>query len=95
MSKSNNSETSNASQAADMTRRMVCGGVAGMIAKTATNPLERIKMLSQTGEFGAKEGAKVSILDLYKSIIRNEGIIGLWAGNGANLLRVFPVSAYI
>ncbi len=77
-----------------MTRRMVCGGLAGMIAKTATNPLERIKMLSQTGEHGhgAKKGAKVSILDLYKSILRNEGVLGLWAGNGANLLRVFPVS---
>ena len=79
-------------QAADMSRRMVCGGLAGMIAKTATNPLERIKMLSQTGEHGANKGAKVSVIDIYKKIVRNEGILGLWAGNGANLLRVFPVS---
>ena len=68
---------------------------AGMIAKTATNPLERIKMLSQTGEHGGGSAAtnkgKLSILDLYRSIMRNEGIAGLWAGNGANLLRVFPV----
>lgn len=96
MTKSNDQTSSTSQQAADLSRRMVCGGLAGMIAKTATNPLERIKMLSQTGEHGAtakKGGAgKTGIMDLYKSIIRNEGIIGLWAGNGANLLRVFPVS---
>jgi solute carrier family 25 phosphate transporter 23/24/25/41 len=102
-SNSNNSNNNNdvntaTKEAADITRRMVCGGLAGMIAKTATNPLERIKMLSQTGEHGAKgskgssKAPKISIMDLYKKIIRNEGIIGLWAGNGANLLRVFPVS---
>lgn len=92
----NDQPSNSASQAADMTRRMICGGLAGMIAKTATNPLERIKMLSQTGEHGvvgaAKKDSNVSIIELYRSIIRNEGVIGLWAGNGANLLRVFPVS---
>jgi len=77
----------------DMTRRMVCGGVAGMIAKTATNPLERIKMLSQTGEHGLSSSA--GILSLYRSIIKNEGMLGLWAGNGANLLRVFPAKAVV
>jgi hypothetical protein len=29
----------------EMSRRMLCGGLAGMIAKTATNPFERIKIL--------------------------------------------------
>lgn len=84
-------ETSSAA-AADMTRRMVCGGLAGMIAKTATNPLERIKMLSQTGEHGLQSAG---VLNLYRSILRNEGILGLWAGNGANLLRVFPAKAIV
>lgn len=78
--------------AADMTRRMICGGLAGMIAKTATNPLERIKMLSQTGEHGLQSAG---IMNLYRSIIKNEGILGLWAGNGANLLRVFPAKAVV
>jgi len=79
--------------AAEMTRRMVCGGLAGMIAKTATNPLERIKMLSQTGEHGS--AGRQSPLCLYRSILKNEGVRGLWAGNGANLLRVFPAKAVV
>ena len=32
---------------------------------------------------------------LYRDILRNEGVIGLWAGNGANLLRVFPAKAVV
>lgn len=64
-----------------------------MIAKTATNPLDRIRMLSQTGEHGG--GANHSIVGLYRSILRHEGILGLWAGNGANLLRVFPSKAIV
>eukprot|EP00536_Pseudo-nitzschia_multiseries_P000047 jgi/Psemu1/293882/fgenesh1_pm.2_\ len=63
-----------------------------MVAKTATNPLERIKMLSQTGDHGMKSA---SIIDLYKGIIRNEGVIGLWAGNGANLVRIFPAKGVL
>uniref|UniRef100_A0A7S4AV27 ADP,ATP carrier protein n=1 Tax=Pseudo-nitzschia australis TaxID=44445 RepID=A0A7S4AV27_9STRA len=83
---------SRAEVAGDMTRRMICGGLAGCIAKTATNPLERIKMLSQTGEHGMKE---TSIVSLYRNILKNEGISGLWAGNGANLLRIFPSKAVV
>ncbi len=50
-------------------------------------------MLSQTGEHGSK--GKQSILSLYRTIIKNEGVLGLWAGNGANLLRVFPAKAVV
>jgi solute carrier family 25 phosphate transporter 23/24/25/41 len=93
---------------------MVCGGLAGMIAKTATNPLDRIRMLSQTGEHGiissstgelgehgvtssstGRLRAKPTTWQLYKSIIQREGVIGLWAGNGANLLRVFPSKSIV
>lgn len=89
-------ESSSSSTVSDMTRRMICGGLAGMIAKTATNPLERIKMLSQTGDH-LKSNPKIqnSIIGIYKAIIQNEGIIGLWAGNGANLIRIFPAKAIV
>lgn len=60
-------------------------------------------MLSQTGEHGVvistntPGGSKgiVSPFQLYRSIIQNEGILGLWAGNGANLLRVFPSKSIV
>lgn len=107
--------------ASDVTRRMLCGGLAGMVAKTATNPLERIKMLKQTGEHGAAAAAHVvaattttatttaaagtarqhghhhhpGIVAIYRNILQTEGIIGLWAGNGANLMRVFPSKAVV
>lgn len=52
-------------------------------------------MLSQTGEHGAASGTKLTPFQLYRSIIQNEGILGLWAGNGANLLRVFPAKSIV
>ena len=55
-------------------------------------------MLSQTGEHGitgTTSNKRISPLQLYKSIIQNEGILGLWAGNGANLLRVFPAKSIV
>ncbi|GMH82395.1 hypothetical protein TrVE_jg6677 [Triparma verrucosa] len=55
-----------------------------MIAKTFTAPLERVKMMSQTGEGGR------GVINIYRNVVRTEGIRGLWAGNGANLLRIFP-----
>lgn len=65
------------------------------LQQTATNPLDRIRMLSQTGEHGGASGTKVTPIQLYRSIIQNEGILGLWAGNGANLLRVFPAKSIV
>lgn len=56
-------------------------------------------MLSQTGEHGSggggSSGSKTSVVRLYRDILRNEGVLGLWAGNGANLLRVFPAKAVV
>lgn len=89
-----NSKKSKEFGGTDMTRRMVCGGLAGMVAKTVTAPFERIKILSQTGEHGLAQNS-ASVGGLYNNIIRNEGVLGLWAGNGANLLRIFPAKGVV
>ena len=61
-----------------------------MIAKTATAPLERLKMLAQTGEGGGS-----SPFGIFTRIVKTEGVAGLFAGNGANLLRVFPAKGIV
>uniref|UniRef100_A0A7S0GK33 Mitochondrial carrier protein n=1 Tax=Proboscia inermis TaxID=420281 RepID=A0A7S0GK33_9STRA len=69
------------------------------------------KMLYQTGEHGLKSrvagsasvgaavrsasGGSIGVIAMYRNILRNEGIMGLWAGNGANLLRVFPAKGIV
>ena len=50
-------------------------------------------MLSQTGEHGSSK--TVTVGSLYRTILKNEGIAGLWAGNGANLLRIFPAKGVV
>lgn len=52
-------------------------------------------MLSQTGEHGLSKTKSLSIATLYRSIVANEGIVGLWAGNGANLVRIFPAKGVV
>jgi hypothetical protein len=60
------------------------GGIAGCTAKTAVAPIERARLLAQTG---AIEGTFITTI---RTILKNEGTRGLWRGNGANCLRVFP-----
>lgn len=55
-------------------------------------------MLAQTGEHGlpsSQSKKPLSVYQLYRNILQNEGVLGLWAGNGANLLRVFPAKAVV
>jgi hypothetical protein len=51
-------------------------------------------MLSQTGEHGMAVGQQ-TIVGLYRSILQNEGFLGLWTGNTANLVRIFPSKAIV
>ena len=75
-------------------RRFFAGGIAGVAAKTASAPLERSKIMLQAGTAsgnGAAAGAKPpGVFKLMADIARAEGVRGLWAGNGANALRVLP-----
>ena len=72
-------------------REMLAGGVAGVVAKTAVAPLSRVKLLRRIGGApGAEaEGAVRTLVGIY----RREGFVGLYRGNGANALRVFPSKA--
>jgi len=73
------------------------GGVAAAVSKTAAAPIERIKLLMQNEAEMIKSGRLSKpyngIVDCFSRVIKEEGVISLWRGNWANVLRYFPTQA--
>eukprot|EP00041_Stephanoeca_diplocostata_P012348 m.207169 g.207169 ORF g.207169 m.207169 type:complete len:356 (+) comp18920_c0_seq2:285-1352(+) len=67
----------------------ISGGFAGMAAKTAVAPLDRVRILSQTG------ASKKNFLGTFSDVLRQDGVPGLWRGNAVNCLRVFPAKGVL
>lgn len=65
-------------------RFVLAGGLGGVCSRTVTAPLERVRIEAQVR--GSAEGVVKSIT----RIAREGGVRSLFAGNGANCLRVFP-----
>jgi len=70
------------------TNSLICGGVAGCIARTATSPIEVVKILKQTGQ-----NENMNFIQCMKNIQYNEGLKGFFRGNGTYLVRTLPYSA--
>lgn len=63
---------------------LLIGGFAGAVAKTTVAPLERLRILRQTG------ASTTNMLGTLTKIVENEGILGLWRGNFINVVRIIP-----
>jgi len=70
---------------------LLVGGAAGICSRTLTAPLERVKILAQVGELRCSGGALAEL----RRIAAAEGATGLWRGNGANCVRVFPFAGIV
>lgn len=71
----------------DVSRRLVAGGMAGMVACTIAYPLDLIRTrLAAQSEYIYYAG----ITDAFKKIIHEEGLLGLYRGIGATLMQVAP-----
>lgn len=72
-------------------------GLAAAVAKTAAAPIERVKLLVQNqGEMlktGRLDKPYNGIADCFIRTSKTEGIISLWRGNLANVIRYFPTQA--
>lgn len=68
-------------------KNLIAGGLAGMVAKSFVAPIDRIKILYQvtSAPFRLRHVPKVA-----SKIIKQEGLSGLWKGNTATMIRVFP-----
>ncbi len=69
----------------------VTGAISGVFSRTATNPLERLKILRQ---LTTKEFKALSISESFVYMWKEEGMRGFFKGNGANAIRVGPFYAY-
>lgn len=72
-------------------------GVSAAVSKTAAAPIERVKIIIQSqGEMlkqGRLDRPYTGIMDAFSRTIKDEGIISMWRGNSANVLRYFPTQA--
>ncbi|CAG8638154.1 10249_t:CDS:2 [Paraglomus occultum] len=73
------------------------GGVSAAVSKTAAAPIERVKLLIQNQDEMIKAGRLTEpykgIGECFNRTIKQEGVISLWRGNTANVIRYFPTQA--
>ncbi|GKV44369.1 hypothetical protein SLEP1_g51562 [Rubroshorea leprosula] len=68
-------------------RYLIAGGIAGAASRTATAPLDRLKVLLQV------QTTRAYVIPAIRDIWREGGILGFFRGNGLNVLKVAPESA--
>merc|ERR1719472_308977 len=75
------------------------GGVAGAVAKTATAPIERVKLLIQTQDANPKIMSGevpryTGIINCFTRVSAEQGFSAFWRGNTVNVIRYFPTQAF-
>mmetsp|Transcript_70497 Transcript_70497/g.215934 ORF Transcript_70497/g.215934 Transcript_70497/m.215934 type:complete len:318 (-) Transcript_70497:72-1025(-) len=92
------------SNSSSKVKSLMCGGVAGCVAKTATAPLSRFTVLAQTStlfeacQVASAHGPLTSKLNFKNgkfvhgltSLVRLDGVLALWKGNLLTCLHRFP-----
>ncbi|KAK9477520.1 mitochondrial carrier domain-containing protein [Lipomyces japonicus] len=73
----------------------IAGGIAGCAAKSLIAPLDRVKILFQTSspDFAKYSGTRLGLWHAAGKIYRADGVLGLFQGHSATLLRIFPYAA--
>lgn len=67
----------------------VVGGIAGIVSRTISAPLDRLKILRQNNLSNPNYFGSGAL----RYIVRNEGAMGLFKGNLASCARIFPQTA--
>lgn len=75
------------------------GGVSGAVSKTITAPIERVKLVIQTQDANPRiKSGEVprytGIGNCFVRILKEQGLLAFWRGNGVNIIRYFPTQAF-
>eukprot|EP00112_Aurelia_sp_Birch-Aquarium-sp1_P016038 Seg36.2 transcript_id=Seg36.2/GoldUCD/mRNA.D3Y31 product="Calcium-binding mitochondrial carrier protein SCaMC-2" protein_id=Seg36.2/GoldUCD/D3Y31 len=71
-------------------RQLVAGACAGVVSRTFTAPLDRLKVILQV-QAGSK--SDLGLVSGFQQMLKEGGIKSLWRGNGVNVLKIAPESA--
>lgn len=75
------------SRQVDAYKYFFAGGIAGAVSRTATAPLDRLKVLLQV------QTQRSGVISGLRKIYKDSGFSGFFRGNGLNIIKVAPESA--
>lgn len=82
----------------DFYEEFMISGVSACISKTCAAPIERVKLLIQNQDELIKQGTLnrrySGVRDCMRRVLNTDGLVSLWRGNLANVLRYFPTQAF-
>jgi solute carrier family 25 (mitochondrial adenine nucleotide translocator), member 4/5/6/31 len=89
----------NGSSATQFLADFAAGGISGAVAKTATAPIERVKLIIQTQDANPmiKSGQVpryTGIGNCFTRVYQEQGFKAFWRGNFTNVIRYFPTQAF-
>jgi len=87
------------SSATEFITNFLAGGISGAVAKTATAPIERVKLIIQTQDANPKiisgeVKRYTGIVNCFTRVASEQGIAAFWRGNFTNIIRYFPTQAF-
>lgn len=78
----------------NMVEDFMLGGISAAVSKTIAAPIERVKLLLQNqGESSSITKPYTGIIDVFVRVPAEQGVMSLWRGNMANVIRYFPTQA--
>lgn len=85
------------SRTVEAAKQLLCGGLAGSVAKTVTAPFSRLTILFQVHSMVTTRSNRpkyaMNIAGGFNKIIERGGFMSLWKGNMTSVLHRFPYSA--
>jgi solute carrier family 25 phosphate transporter 23/24/25/41 len=71
---------------------LLAGGAAGVISRTITAPLDRLKVMLQASDITVKH-QYTSLSETGRAILKQGGVRAFWRGNGVNVIKAAPEMA--
>jgi solute carrier family 25, member 42 len=69
----------------------IAGGLAGAVSKSIIAPADRVKIIFQVDP--SRAFSLRNAVDLSQSMVKEGGVLSLWKGNGATMMRVVPYAS--